>query len=249
MTLGSHQGYVGKDQARFTPQWLVEPLGEFDTDASAGDPRPFDIGMWLNITEKMDSLARDWSGYGRVWLNPPFDRRIVHRFVDKMAEHNQGTLLLHARTETAWFAPIWSRASGLLWLDQRVVFTTATGESIRIEDPAAKNFGKIADSGAPVVLSAFGARDLEILAFCGLGGKFEALIVPRSLVVKFFGTWNDALQQAFGDAEEIHMDELYRRMVGHPKTDTNRHVRAKVRQTLARGPYERTPRGTWRKQG
>lgn len=44
MTLGSHQTAIGRDQARFTPRWIVEALGRFDTDAATGDPRPFDIG-------------------------------------------------------------------------------------------------------------------------------------------------------------------------------------------------------------
>lgn len=35
MTLGSHQTTIGKDQARFTPRWIVDALGPFDTDASA----------------------------------------------------------------------------------------------------------------------------------------------------------------------------------------------------------------------
>jgi hypothetical protein len=34
MSLGSHQATIGKDQARFTPRWIWQPLGPFATDAA-----------------------------------------------------------------------------------------------------------------------------------------------------------------------------------------------------------------------
>lgn len=36
MTIGSHQRSIGKDQARFTPRYIWEVLGPFDTDAATG---------------------------------------------------------------------------------------------------------------------------------------------------------------------------------------------------------------------
>lgn len=178
MTLGSHQATIGRDQARFTPRWILDPLGEFDTDAAAGDPRPFDIAS-RNITAAQNSLTMDWSDFGRTWLNPPFDRRVVGAFVAKMCAHNNGILLIHVRPETAWFRPIWDHAAALLFLGGRVIFCKADGSPCTIESPGAKHFGKAANSGAPVVLCAFGQANATRLEVCGLAGAFVPLTHAR----------------------------------------------------------------------
>ena len=138
MTLGSHQKSIGTSQSHFTPKWILEPLGPFDLDPCAGEPRPWDCAT-LNLTEADDGLAQPW--HGRVFLNPPFDRRVAGLWVQKLADHGNGICLLHARTETAWFRPIWQHATAILFLDRRVRFCDASG------CPQAAN------SGAPVCLA------------------------------------------------------------------------------------------------
>lgn len=168
MTLGSHQSTVGKSQTHFTPRNIIEALGPFDLDPCAGDPRPWDCAA-TNYIEADDGLSRGW--LGRVWLNPPFNRYDVGRWIQRLADHGQGTALLHARTETAWFRPIWRKASAILFLADRVIFFKADGSPQTISDPASKHFGKPANSGAPVVLAAFGAADAARLRTCGLAGE------------------------------------------------------------------------------
>ena len=142
MTLGSHQQAVGKSQSHFTPRWILDRLGFFfDTDPCAGNPRPWDIGKVNNFTEADNGLIKPWEG--RVFLNPPFDSRLVAAWVDRLARHGNGVLLIHARTETAWFSKVWSYASSILFLDQRLKFLHADGT------PQKEN------SGAPVILASF----------------------------------------------------------------------------------------------
>lgn len=93
-----------------------------------------------------------------VWLNPPFDRYQVERWIARLADHGEGIALIHARTETDWFAPIWERASAILFLDQRLKFWRPDGTE------------QAANSGAPVVLVAFGSGALERLKGGGIGG-------------------------------------------------------------------------------
>jgi len=100
MTLGSHQISVGKSQVHCTPKWLIERLGPFDLDPCAADPRPWDCAA-VNWTSR--GLDRPWQGF--AWLNPPFDRYQVGAWVRRLAEHGDGTALLHARTEARWFEP------------------------------------------------------------------------------------------------------------------------------------------------
>jgi hypothetical protein len=155
MTLGSHQTAIGKSQVHITPKWILDPLGSFDLDPAAADPRPWDCAA-VNYTEADDGLRHPWRG--RVWLNPPFDQYVVGKFIRRLAAHGRGTALLHARTETDWFLPIWQRASGILFLSNRIKFCKPDGS----EQPF--------NSGAPPILVAFGEKDLAALRASGISG-------------------------------------------------------------------------------
>ena len=75
-------------------------------------------------------LERAWFGF--VYLNPPFDRYAVGKWIAKLAAHNKGICLLHARTEAAWFEPIWRHAAAILFLADRIKFCRPDGS----EQPA-----------------------------------------------------------------------------------------------------------------
>lgn len=161
MTIGSHQRCVGKSQNHITPRWIIEALGPFDLDPAAAVKRPWKCAArnFINM-----GLQRRWRG--RVWLNPPFDRYEVGEWIWRLAEHNCGTALLHARTEAGWFEPIWESAAGILFLADRIKFCRPDGS----KQPA--------NSGAPVVLVAFGKMDLTILRSSKIPG---ALITDWNL--------------------------------------------------------------------
>lgn len=257
MTLGSHQQSVGKDQARFTPRWITDPLGPFATDAAAGDPRPWDIGTERNITKEQNCLTMDWRPFKRTWLNPPFLRYVVGDFVRKMCEHDHGTLLLHVRTETEWFKPIWEYASGLLFLAGRVIFLKADGAPCTIENPQAKHYGKTANSGAPVVLCAFGFDDLDRLDASGIEGAIvplrfarfvlAAIVNPESsLPLGEDATWRQiVLAWLKTNDGPIAVADLYRAFAHHPKAQRNPNWKPKLRQTLLRGAGKRVARDQW----
>ena len=154
MTLGSHQRAIGKSQDHITPRWIIDRLGPFDLDPCAADPRPWDCAT-RNFTEA--GLSRPWRG--RVWLNPPFDQYIVGHWIERLAERGNGTALLHARTEAKWFEPIWERASGILFMADRLKFCRPDGSELPH------------NSGAPPVLVAFGATDLARLEASSIAGQ------------------------------------------------------------------------------
>jgi len=155
MTIGSHQQTVGKSQVHLTPKWIIDRLGLFDLDPCAATVRPWDCAA-RNVVEAEDGLSVEWSGM--VWLNPPFDRYQVARWLARLADHGQGIALIHARTETDWFAPIWERASAILFLDQRIKFWRPDGTE------------QAANSGAPVVLAAFGEEARARLEGASISG-------------------------------------------------------------------------------
>lgn len=167
MTLGSHQRCVGKSQDHITPRWIIEALGPFDLDPCACIPGPWECAK-RNIAPPWNGLAYPWEG--RVWLNPPFDRYEVGKWVKKLALHPDGGIaLLHARTEAGWFEPCWDYAKGMLFLADRLKFFRPDGS----EQPA--------NSGAPVVLVAFGSVALRRLENCGILG---ALVTGWQIVRK-----------------------------------------------------------------
>lgn len=257
MSLGSHQASIGRNQSRFTPRWIWEPLGSFPTDAATGAVRPWSIGVERNITEAENCLAMNWRGFGRTWLNPPFDRRVVGAFVDKMCRHQHGILLLHVRPETKWFQPIFRAATGLLFLSGRVIFCNADGTQCTIENPEAKHYGKTANSGAPVVLAAFGFRDADVLAAFDLGnnprtelcGNFLPLLVPRSVLALAIAddpSWRDLVADFLRSQHgPVPVAKVYDFVSAHAKAQGKKHVREKVRQTLARGAGRRVGPDQW----
>lgn len=153
MSLGSHQKTVGDSQTWITPKWIIDTLGPFDLDPAAADPRPWDCAIRNRST---GGLQRPWQG--RVWLNPPFCRYEVAKWVQRLADHGTGTALLHARTEAEWFEPIWDRATSILFMAHRIYFHYPSGK--RAE----------ANSGAPACLIAFGEYDAERLKASKISG-------------------------------------------------------------------------------
>jgi hypothetical protein len=153
MTLGSHQKSVGDSQDWITPRAIIRALGPFDLDPCASDPQPWPCARvgWTG-----GGLDREW--FGRCYVNPPFHRYEVARWIQRLADHGRGVALLHARTETDWFGPIWRHASGILFLADRIYFHYPDGR--RAE----------ANSGAPACLIAFGSYDLERLRSAGIAG-------------------------------------------------------------------------------
>jgi hypothetical protein len=168
MTLGSHQRTIGKSQVHLTPKWIIDRLGPFDLDPCAADPRPWDCAA-VNYSLPMDGLNMPWRG--RVFLNPPFDRREVGKWIAKLAEHGSGIALVHARTEAGWFEPIWQRADLILFLADRLTFCQPDGSPTTVLN---KRTGKRqpANSGAPAVLAAFGVVSTNALRMSGIPGAY-----------------------------------------------------------------------------
>jgi hypothetical protein len=151
-----HQTPIGKSQVHLTPRRLIDQLGPFRFDPCAAPlPRPWDCAE-ENITEPDDGLACAWRG--RTWMNPPYDKRGIEKWIQRLAEHGNGIALLHARTETEWFSVAWERADAILFMRDRLKFCRPDGS----EQPH--------NSGAPPVLVAFGAENAACLRASGIAG-------------------------------------------------------------------------------
>lgn len=221
-----------------TPPSIIEALGgpgSFDLDPASPAGRPWPTAL-MHFTKDDDGLSRDW--FGRVWLNPPYSRPLLGRFMDRMAGHGRGTALIFARTDTEVFhRHVWERAGGLLFLKGRMKFHSVSGEQA----------GK--DAGAPVVLCAYGADDVDRLAQSGIDGKFVPLVLVTSIAGADLGdTWSSIVQSVMRRfrGAAVRLEEIYAEVGKHARARASHHFKDKVRQVLQEGPFEPVGRGVWR---
>jgi hypothetical protein len=161
MGLKAHQKPgKGDSDVWLTPKWLMDRLPRFDLDpCAAPSPQPWPTAKTM-IVEDEDGFTKPWAG--RVWLNPPFSAK--WKWMAKLAEHGDGIGLLAAATETKEFRRyVWDRADGLLFLYGRPYFCRPDGT------PGHSN------SGAPIVLVAYGERNARALYGLEDLGAFTAL--------------------------------------------------------------------------
>lgn len=138
-----------------TPPGITEALGPFDLDPCSPIIRPWPTAT-KHYTIEDDGLVQPWDG--RIWLNPPYGNK-TGDWIHKLRLHGNGIALVFARTETRFFhRDIWGCASGLFWLKGRIKFFNADGSPTN-------NCG-----GAPSVLIAYGANNVEKLKKSGLAG-------------------------------------------------------------------------------
>lgn len=157
--MGSHQSHGGGADEWLTPPSLIDEIGDFDLDPCAPIVRPWPTAH-QHYTIEDDGLRQDW--HGRVWLNPPYST--AGRWLARLADHNFGTALIFARTETRlWFDHVWPNATALLFLQGRLHFHYANGKRAA------------ANSGAPSVLVAYGQCDADVLASRDVPGHFVSL--------------------------------------------------------------------------
>jgi len=151
----AHQSPLGKSDVWLTPPEILSALGEFDTDpCAAGEPFPTNIGKAHNYTE--GGLEKPW--IGRVWCNPPFNRYERPKWMQKMARHGDGIMLIPAATETrAFYQTVWSRADAVCFVKGRPYFLTECGQRAT------------ANCGCAIALVAFGFNNTSSLLRSDLG--------------------------------------------------------------------------------
>lgn len=156
--MGSHHSARAQTTTWLTPLHIIRDLGPFDLDPCAHPDWPTARHrVWLPT----DGLSVPWEG--RVWLNPPYGNE-AWAWLQRLAQHGQGTALIFARTETAGFVrEVWGKASAVLFLHGRLHFHHADGTRAA------------ANAGAPSCLVAYGAQDARRLQVSGLPGTYVPL--------------------------------------------------------------------------
>ena len=145
----------------YTPKWIIDTLGPFDCDPCAApiEVRPFQTAP-LCYTIADDGLTKEWKGV--VWMNPPYSRKLLRQFCEKMAQHGSGIALLI------------NRQDNLIW--QEVIFPTATSmifmrHRVKFIQPEGKKSSPFTGS----CLVAWGQEADRRLRQCGIEGKYVVL--------------------------------------------------------------------------
>ena len=144
----------------YTPKFIIDSLGKFDLDPCAPSVPLFKTAEVM-YNEFDDGLAQVWNG--RVWLNPPYSRPLISKFMRRMTEHNRGTALIFSRTDTELFqTEVFGKASAVKFLKGRIRFLKPDGK-------------EAGTPGCGSVLIAYGEEDANILEVNELEGKFIRL--------------------------------------------------------------------------
>lgn len=222
-----------------TPPEMIEAIGPFDLDPACSVDMPWRTAsvMW---TAKDDGLSRAWPADARVFCNPPYSRALVAAFMKRVAEHNFGTALVNARTDTVWFTRyVWQVAAALLFVYQRIKFIPASRELTRDHARGA------------AVLVAYGTYDADRLADSGIEGAFVPLPGSRQIVAVFRPdadgvTWVQLLERvARRQGGRLKVSLAYVLVKHHPKAAANPNFQAKVRQVLQGPSFRRVAPATY----
>lgn len=262
--MGGHQSAASMSTVWLTPPHVIAALGgsdSFDLDPCGLESSPirtaretcallrpvecppalYGSGPLAPALQPSDGLAQAWGG--RVWLNPPYDD--AEPWLELAAACGNTSALIFARTETADFHRlIWGKAHGLLFLAGRLHFHHADGTRAK------------ANAGAPSVLVAYGAEEMDRLAACDLAGAFVPLRFARGVMVlgldapaddhQADGTWRElVLAEVRKASGPVNLSDLYRAVARTPHARRNPNWRAKVRQTLNRAGVRRVAPATY----
>jgi hypothetical protein len=117
----------------YTPSEFIElarkVMGSIDLDPASCDKAQKTVRAGTFYTLETDGLVQPW--FGRVWLNPPYSKHLITRFIDKFISElpniEQAILLTDARTDTRWFRRLMS-VSTVCLTHGRIHFINANGE-------------------------------------------------------------------------------------------------------------------------
>ncbi len=114
-----------KNDCLQTPEWVYKPLGAFDLDPCAGEHTNIAaINLWDGRGE--NGLLENWGGRF-VWCNPPFSEKEI--WSKKMADNNNGLLILPERGSAPWFGPL-AMVTGKYWvMGKKINFIGSTSSN------------------------------------------------------------------------------------------------------------------------
>jgi len=209
-----------------TPPEIISSLGEFDLDPCTPDFQPWETAK-KRYTKNDDGLISPWEG--RVWLNPPYGRQLIH-WMNKMSLHKNGTALIFGRTDTqAFHKYIFPFAESILFIEGRLKFYDVNGN-------------KSGSANAPSVLIGYDEYNSERIEQ-SLSDKilkgFHQYLGSKFIVVGIHKSDDRTWKIIVGEAivcmgRKAELTSIYQKVVdiSPSRVRKNKHYKAKIRQTL-----------------
>lgn len=162
-----HEQSAGATDEWYTPPHVFEALGcEFSVDVASPGAA---VTPWIPARRfiKGQSLERDWSDFGFIWMNPPFGaRNSLAPWLEKFFHHGNGIALTPDRTSAPWWQQFAPRADLILFIAPKLKFIGADGKPG--ESPAQGTC--LLAKGTKAIDALYRARGLGVLMEPSLGG-------------------------------------------------------------------------------
>lgn len=120
----------------YTPARYIElarrVLGTIDVDPASNEIAQQTVRATTYYTADTNGLDKEW--HGKVWMNPPYSRELIGRFIDKLTgEYQSGRcteaiVLTHNSTDTKWAASLFGGAEALCFTRGRIRFVSPKGK-------------------------------------------------------------------------------------------------------------------------
>jgi phage N-6-adenine-methyltransferase len=138
-------------------------LGDIDLDPASSKIAQKRVRAKKYFTKFDDALNREW--HGRVWLNPPYSRDEMPRFIEKLVVEfqagrvNEAIVLSNSYTDTSWFHRLASFAAAICFTRGRIHFVSLNGGESPVHGQAFFYLG----SNRAKFIEEFGAFGLVVL--------------------------------------------------------------------------------------
>ena len=121
-----HAAYEPSSDEFYTPASIFTALNcRFDVDVASPPGGLSWIPAAQFLDQSVDGLHTPWEGF--VWCNPPYS--LPGPWLERMAAHGNGIMLLPADTSTKWWQTWATTADAWCFISGRVRFVKADGEA------------------------------------------------------------------------------------------------------------------------
>lgn len=120
----------------YTPPAVIvmanEVMGGIDLDPASSDAANEFVKARRYFTAEDNGLVHAWTG--RVWMNPPYAKGHVDKFVEKLTKHyrdgdiSQAIVLVNNATDAGWFNLLAEQSAAICFTRGRIKFLNAEGE-------------------------------------------------------------------------------------------------------------------------
>lgn len=132
----AHVAHNSGNNEWYTPAEYVEAaraaMGNIDLDPASSELANQTVKATSFYTAENSGL--EWPWRGRVWMNPPYGKKFIGKFIGKLCSSldekriDEACVMVNNATDTEWFQSMASRMSACCFIKGRVKFNDHNGE-------------------------------------------------------------------------------------------------------------------------